>query len=291
MLRHVGLVQAVTWLCQQVSSQYDVDVNYKHRNISGNIQYDIELAAFRIVQEALLNAAKHAQVEHIEIEMWAENKSLLLEVIDEGKGFDLNHALNDRNTHGLFTMRERAAAVGGYALLQSRPNEGTSVTVNLPYQVLNAPALPNASLPAAQVFNTVTEDLIGEDGSSRRTVIIAEENDLVRQGLRTILTTEGNYAVRAEVQTLRGLRNLIQDIHADVLIMSYTLSESNTGPILNELAQLQPDMRLIVLSSYPQSAYAHSCMINGADGYILKQSGSKVLLAALGAHRARRASR
>ncbi|MAU12122.1 MAG: hypothetical protein CL607_20035 [Anaerolineaceae bacterium] len=283
MLKHVGLIQAVTWLCQQISNQYDVQVNFRHRDISGHIQHDIELAAFRILQEALLNAAKYAQVASIEADMWTEDNSLLIEVIDEGKGFDLNQALNDPNTHGLFTMRERATAVGGYALLQSTPTEGTSVSVNLPYQVTTATAQPVTTLPAAQVFGTISvaAESPAVAGEAQRTVIIAEENDLVRQGLRTILTTEGNYTVRAEVQTLRGLRNLIQDIHADLLIMSYTLSESNTGPILSELSQLQPDMRLIVLSNYPQSAYAHSCMINGADGYILKQSGSKVLLAAL----------
>lgn len=283
MLKHVGLIQAVTWLCQQISNQYDVQVNFRHRDISGHIQHDLELAAFRILQEALLNAAKYAQVASIEVDMWTEDNSLLIEVIDEGKGFDLNQALNDPNTHGLFTMRERATAVGGYALLQSTPAEGTSVSVNLPYQVTTAPALPVTTLPAAQVFGTISvaAESPAVAGEAQRTVIIAEENDLVRQGLRTILTTEGNYTVRAEVQTLRGLRNLIQDIHADLLIMSYTLSESNTGPILSELSQLQPDMHLIVLSNYPQSAYAHSCMINGADGYILKQSGSKVLLAAL----------
>lgn len=283
MLKHVGLIQAVTWLCQQISNQYDMQVNFRHRDITGHIQHDVELAAFRILQEALLNAAKYAQVASIEVDMWAEDHSLLIEVVDEGKGFDLNQALNDPNTHGLFTMRERAAAVGGYALLQSMPNEGTSISVNLPYQVTPTPSLPVTTLPAVQIFGTVTvaPETPMVAGEAHRTVIIAEENDLVRQGLRTILTTEGNYTVRAEVQTLRGLRNLIQDIHADLLIMSYTLSESNTGPILSELSQLQPDMRLIVLSNYPQSAYAHSCMINGADGYILKQSGSKVLLAAL----------
>lgn len=282
MLKHVGLIQAVTWLCQQIRSQYDVRVDFTYRNITGHIQYDVELAAFRILQEALLNAARYAQVDTIQVEMWAEGHSLLIEVVDEGKGFDLNQALNDPDTHGLFTMRERAAAVGGYALIQSMPNEGTSVSVNLPYEASITPAIPVTTLPAKQVFGTVSISAdIPSANAAQRTVIIAEENDLVRQGLRTILTSEGNYTVRAEVQTLRGLRNLIQDIHADLLIMSYTLSESNTGPILSELSQLQPDMRLIVLSNYPQSAYAHSCMVNGADGYILKQSGSKVLLAAL----------
>ncbi|MCA9881817.1 MAG: response regulator [Anaerolineae bacterium] len=284
MLKHVGLAQAVSWLCQQVSNQYDIDVDLNHRDITGNIHYEVELAAFRILQEALLNAGKYAETDVINVKIWTESKMLFMEIIDYGIGFDLTQALNDPNTHGLLTIQERAASVGGYVLVQSLPKEGTSVSVGLPYEAITIPPLSLGSLSVSPLFSidaakkTPTSALPSE---TRATVIIAEENDLVRQGLRSILIGEGNYAVRAEVQTLRGLRNLVQDITADLLIMSHTLSESNIAAFLNEIKQLRPDMRVVILSNYPQSAYAHTCMVNGADGYILKQSGTRALLSAL----------
>lgn len=87
-------------------------------------------AIFRIVQEALTNVAKHAQASKINIVLSDWNKSLVLTIKDNGMGF----APDPRKTtsFGLLGIKERAAMVGGKALITSQPGKGTTVRITLP---------------------------------------------------------------------------------------------------------------------------------------------------------------
>lgn len=93
---------------------------------------DINLALFRIVQEALTNTVKHSQAALVEVKLVAKCDRLHLQVIDNGKGFDPS-----KNTtgFGLRGMRERATALGGTCQIWSAPKAGCRISVILPLPV------------------------------------------------------------------------------------------------------------------------------------------------------------
>jgi signal transduction histidine kinase len=84
---------------------------------------------FRIAQEALQNALRHAEAERIEVRLEDGGGRLLLTVADDGRGFD---ASAPRRRLGLTSMEERAAEIGGRLLLDTRPGEGTTVRLDVP---------------------------------------------------------------------------------------------------------------------------------------------------------------
>ena len=93
----------------------------------------VEIQLVRIVQEALSNVRKHASAASATVRIMTEGGALALEVIDDGQGFDpLSSEPSGWPRFGLQTMRERAQAIGGSFELDSRPGEGTRVTVRLP---------------------------------------------------------------------------------------------------------------------------------------------------------------
>ncbi|MDQ4128430.1 MAG: sensor histidine kinase, partial [Actinomycetota bacterium] len=94
----------------------------------------IETALFRVAQEALTNARKHAGVREVHVELSRENGNVRLRVRDEGRGFDPEKLLTagPGERVGLAGMRERIALLGGKFELWSRPGEGTAVTVDVP---------------------------------------------------------------------------------------------------------------------------------------------------------------
>ena len=97
---------------------------------------DLELAAYRIVQEALNNVVQHAQASQAWVEVRFEAEHLVLSVRDDGQGFeapDLPDALARQGHFGLMGIQERALLYGGQLTLRSAPGEGTEVTVRLPY--------------------------------------------------------------------------------------------------------------------------------------------------------------
>ncbi len=89
------------------------------------------LAMFHICQEALANAAKHAKAKKVQIVVWTTSERALLEIKDDGKGFDIDK-MQTSIGHGLANMQTRAHAVGGDIDISSSIGEGTTVLVWVP---------------------------------------------------------------------------------------------------------------------------------------------------------------
>ena len=94
---------------------------------------EIETAVYRVVQEAVTNAARHAAAGRIEVVLAATEETLTATVRDDGRGFDVRAALQPaRQPFGLLGMRERVAAVGGSVDVTSEPGRGTIVAARIP---------------------------------------------------------------------------------------------------------------------------------------------------------------
>jgi len=94
----------------------------------------VETALYRVAQEALANAARHAYARRVRIMIERDREGVRLTVTDDGCGFEVGRALEATGHLGLHGIRERAALVGGRAEICSRPGEGTTVTVVAPLQ-------------------------------------------------------------------------------------------------------------------------------------------------------------
>jgi len=89
------------------------------------------LTLFHICQEALANSAKHAKAKKVQIAVWATDERVLMEVNDDGNGFDME-SMNANIGHGLANMRTRARSIGGDVDISSALNEGTTILAWVP---------------------------------------------------------------------------------------------------------------------------------------------------------------
>jgi signal transduction histidine kinase len=90
-------------------------------------------ALFHICQEALANVAKHSRAQQVTIHLWSTNERVLVEIVDNGKGFDLRK-MSITLGHGLSNMHSRARKVGGDVEISSEPGDGTTVLAWVPRQ-------------------------------------------------------------------------------------------------------------------------------------------------------------
>jgi signal transduction histidine kinase len=90
----------------------------------------LESAIFRITQEALTNVVKHAEANAVRIKLATRLQSLILEVVDDGRGFSREQASG--GGFGLVGMRERVASFNGALDVQSKPGAGTRLTIEIP---------------------------------------------------------------------------------------------------------------------------------------------------------------
>jgi PAS domain S-box-containing protein len=134
MLDDHGLPPALEWYAKQFSARAGIAVSVRASEPDERIAADVEIALFRIVQEALNNVAKHARASSVEIALECEGSEYVMSVVDNGVGLRAGEEGADRPRPGLgmVTMRERAQAVGGRFQIESLPCGGTQLTVRCP---------------------------------------------------------------------------------------------------------------------------------------------------------------
>ena len=131
-LDDLGLVPALVWQIDRYSSRTGVQVAFKQVGADARFRPELETAAYRIVQEALTNVARHAGVSEAAVTVWVEADALSVRVEDRGRGFDVQATGRLHASGGLAGMRERAALLGGALEISSAPKGGTSVYARLP---------------------------------------------------------------------------------------------------------------------------------------------------------------
>jgi PAS domain S-box-containing protein len=127
----MGIIAALEWLTAEFS-QYSglaCRLNVSEREVS--LSEEMAVTIFRIAQESLTNAARHSKAERIEVTFNRKAEAITLEVKDDGVGFDTGGSRKS-NSFGLLGIRERALAVGGEAVVSSKPGCGTVVEVRIP---------------------------------------------------------------------------------------------------------------------------------------------------------------
>jgi signal transduction histidine kinase len=129
-LDQLGLVSAVKQHCERFGRETGIEVGFEaEENLS--IPAAAEAALLRVVQEALLNVGKHAHASRVEVRLGRRDGWLVLEVRDEGVGFEANGQI-DRKGTGIGSMRERVELLGGTLQLTGRPGIGTEVEACIP---------------------------------------------------------------------------------------------------------------------------------------------------------------
>lgn len=127
----MGLVPSIAWLCQEFVRHGEVACTFDEPHESVEIDANRDVVIFRIVQESLTNIRKYAQANQVVVSLARRGQDLLLEVRDNGQGFDPVKEAR-RGSLGLVGMRERVISLGGQVDINSTLGQGTVIAVVIP---------------------------------------------------------------------------------------------------------------------------------------------------------------
>jgi two-component system sensor histidine kinase UhpB len=131
-LDDLGLVAALEGYTLDLARRTGLRVRFLPACGGGRLPPQVELALYRIAQEALTNAVKHADARDIEVGLLREPGAISLTVADDGRGFDPERLPAGDRGVGLFGMRERAELTGGTLSITSAPGCGTRIAARIP---------------------------------------------------------------------------------------------------------------------------------------------------------------
>jgi len=131
-LDHLGLGAAVEWHAGEFQKRTGITCDLESELDESDLNREVSMALFRIIQEALTNVARHSGAGRAVIYLSRSSDGLAIEIRDDGRGMDLT-ALGNSRSLGILGMRERAARLGGVFSIESRPKvDGTVIRVLIP---------------------------------------------------------------------------------------------------------------------------------------------------------------
>ena len=162
-----GLKNALEWQGHQFTANTGIPLLFKNLESILNVEERIANCIFRVFQEALTNITKYAEAKKVVSSLSFENNNIILEVGDDGKGFDIA-LLKSNHTFGILGIKERVTSLNGKFDLISSPGKGTKITIDYSCRILQLYKLLNA-------YNRI---------------ILADDHSIIRLGLIQILKDE-----------------------------------------------------------------------------------------------------
>ena len=130
-LELLGLATVARRFCEHLSAEHQAPIDFRDDRVPDDLNNDIALAVFRVLEEAVTNALRYSGARHVSVSLEGSDSEIRLEVSDDGVGFDPEAVMKDRGL-GLIAMRERLLAVGGEFAISSRSGAGTRVLARAP---------------------------------------------------------------------------------------------------------------------------------------------------------------
>lgn len=128
MLDDLGLVPALEWQAREISRRSDMEVEVTSQEVSEALDDEMKVTVYRLVQEALNNAAVHASAKNAKVTVIQTQDKITVQVTDDGAGFDPNR----KRGMGILGMEERVRRLGGAFAIQSAPGMGSTVSADIP---------------------------------------------------------------------------------------------------------------------------------------------------------------
>jgi signal transduction histidine kinase/DNA-binding NarL/FixJ family response regulator len=236
------------------------------------LQAEIQLAIFRIAQEALTNARKHAAAQHAEVTLEYGPTTVRLTVADDGRGFDPAEAEARgprlEGGYGLTAMAERMQRIGGHFMIESEGHRGTRMVAVAPYE------------PAACAASQASPAPKPEPAKSIR-VIVADDHPATRAGIAGILGQQEGITVVATAANGEEALALVETLRPDVLMVDLRMPKLSGVEVIARLTKLGLPTRAVAVTTFAQDELVFGAMRAGARGYLLKDASPEDLASAV----------
>jgi ligand-binding sensor domain-containing protein/DNA-binding NarL/FixJ family response regulator len=230
------------------------------------VSADAEIQLLRILQEALTNVARHAQVQSAQLTLEMDEGWVTATVEDKGRGFTPHDAVSaETGDHfGLSIMEERAISVGGGLAIHSAPGQGTRITVHLP-RFVEQPSPAEPEEPEVQ----------DEDVRALR-VMLVDDHPLFLEGMYNMLNARGVQVVGMAHDGDEALA-LAHQLRPEVILMDVNMPGCDGVTATRRILSTLPEIKIVMLTVAAEEETLFAALKNGASGYLLKSLDSATL--------------
>ena len=287
LLDELGLSSALHWYAQGFESRTGIRVTVDVPSDLMRLSPETEVTLFRVVQESLTNIHRYANSPTAIIRVNVDAEEMTLEIIDHGKGMEVNAVAPEsfsaeRPGVGIQGMRERMRQLSGRLEIVSVPNRGTCVIAALPLEGLVPEEVPAADDSADQnsAAGPPSAEPQAQAAPSAR-VLIADDHEIMRQGVRTLLASEVNWEICGEAVNGREAVEKAAQLSPDLVILDLNMPVLDGLAALREIVAKRPSAKILVLTVHDSDSIIHEIFTAGAHGCLLKSQTAHDLVRAV----------
>ncbi len=280
-LYDLGLPSGLKWLGEHMLKyglQVEVHVSHNHMPL----QNDQLALLYHSVRELLLNVVKHANTSQASLSLSVEGGDQLRIVVrDHGSGCDAaSLEANIASEHfGLFSIRERMAAMGGWLQIDSAAARGTTITLGLPL----GDTVKSDPVSTAMTTRDRLHVESAPKASTVRRVLLVDDHAMVRQGLRTILDRYDDVTVIGEAGNGTEAVSMATDLRPDVIVMDINMPKMDGIEATKQIKAVQPETIVIGLSVNTSTQVMEAMKLAGAAAFISKEAAAEELYGTIAA--------
>ena len=267
-LELVGLVPALSGLCEEITRKYKIDIHFTERDVPVELRKDVGLCLFRVAQEALINVVKHSGASCVQVDLGGGPNTVSLRISDEGKGFD-SALKSDGAGIGLISLRERIRLVGGTLTVHAELNRGTVILAEVPVSAA-VDAEPRSDIRRR-----------GTAVMSRPRVLLADDHRMLADALKKVL--EPRCEVVGTVVDGRALLEAAAKLNPDIVVLDIAMPRLNGLDAGRQLKARMPNVKLIFMTQHEDPYLVGEAFRAGGSAFLLKEAAASELIDALDA--------
>jgi CheY-like chemotaxis protein len=251
----------------------------------GRLPADVETALFRVVQESMTNVHRYSGSPDAEIWISNDEDSVTLEVIDHGRGIRAGAVRPPVEGVaslgvGIPGMRERLRQLGGQ-LHVDFGTKGTRVIATVPLKKADRAADALAKSEAVGAEEMVSSIAVESDGNTRRRILIADDHEVMRRGVRGLIESHNEWAVCGEAVEGREAVQKARELKPDLVILDINMP-GITGLAAAQLIRRENPAAKILFFSVHESPQTIREVLNvGGQGYVAKSRAGHDLVHAV----------
>jgi PAS domain S-box-containing protein len=283
LLDELGLSSAVAWFAQGFESRTGIQVEVDIPPSFERLAPDAEVALFRVIQESLANVHRYSGSPTAYVRARSDAEEVRLEVGDFGRGMGRESKKPDRASAaplgvGIQGMRERVRQLSGTLEIGSRAGNGTVVTAILPISKCRVEEVVGSDDSKYSDVKMAAEGRVEGAGGWRKRILIADDHDVLRRGIRTMLEADPELEVCGEAVDGKDALEKTLAQAPDLIILDINMPVMNGIDVLRQIVRHRPQTKILAFSVHDSKQMVEEILSAGAHSYVSKGTGGQHLV-------------
>ena len=282
LLDELGLSSAIEWYAQGFENRTGIRTAVDIPAGFVRLAPDAEVALFRVVQESLVNVHRYSGSATAFVRGTCDAAEVRLQIGDAGIG--IGKELNPSSLTatalgvGIQGMKERLRQLSGRLEITSAPGRGTLVTAILPVCSHQAKISADYVQSESESLHAVTVQSVDEPNGWRKRILIADDHDVLRRGIRTMIESDPGLEVCGEAVDGKDALEKTLAQTPDLVILDINMPVMNGLDVLRQIVRHRPKIKVLAFSVHDSKQIVEEILAAGAHGYLSKATAGQHLV-------------